>query len=342
MNDISSPRPRRVLIVGAGGFAGGFIAAESLRRGYDTTAAVRASTSRRWLSDPALRFLELDFEKPETLAQALRAEADANGLWDYVVYNLGATKALTFGDFSKINYDYLRYFLDALKAAELVPQKLLYISSLSAVGPKDEKTYTPISEQSVPQPNTRYGASKLKAEMLLAMSGTPYVVVRATGLYGPRDKDYFLEFEAIAKGVDFSVGYRRQMLTFLYVEDLARAVFDALEKAPAGQTYNLAHPHAYPQKEFRRIAAKAVGRRHVLSVALPLWAVKAVCAVAEKWGVMRGKPSTLNRDKYNILKQRNWTVDISKARHDFGFEPHVDLEEGVEKAVAWYRKEGWL
>ena len=36
----------------------------------------------------------------------------------------------------------------------------------------------------VPRPNTKYGASKLKAEMHLAMSGLPYIVFRATGIYG--------------------------------------------------------------------------------------------------------------------------------------------------------------
>ena len=54
------------------------------------------------------------------------------------------------------------------------------------------------------------------------------------------------------------------------------------------------------------------------------------------------KPSTLNRDKYNIMKQRNWAVDISKACADFGFSPEVGLREGVRKSIEWYKKEGWL
>ena len=85
-----------------------------------------------------------------------------------------------------------------------------------------------------------------------------------------------------------------------------------------------------------------MGRKHVIGVAVPIWGVKIVSAVAEKWGVARMKPSTLNRDKFHILKQRNWAVDVTKARESFGFNPQVSLAEGVEKAVAWYRKEGWL
>lgn len=331
-----------MLVVGAGGFAGGFLVEEGLKRGYEMWAGVRASTSRKYLTDSRIKFLELDFDEPETLARALSESLPEGEKWDWIVYNLGATKCLSFSDFSKINYEYLRNFTDALTASGKVPGKLLYMSSLSAVGPGDEKDYTPFTEKMIPHPNTRYGASKLKAEMQLAMSGMPYIVFRATGIYGPRDKDYFLMFEAIKKGVDFSVGYKKQLLSFIYVEDLARAVYDALEKAPTGEVYNIAEPRTYTQKEFREIASEAVGRKHVLAVSMPLWGVRVVSFVAEKWGVARMKPSTLNRDKFNIMKQRNWAVDVSKARKMFGFDPKVDLREGVERSVAWYKQEGWL
>lgn len=333
---------KRVLIVGAGGFAGGFIAEEALKRGYEVWAGVRESTSRKWLSDPRLHFITFDFDTPEGVVGPLSESLPEGKKWDYVVYNLGATKALTFSDFSKINYDYLRTFTGALQSAGKIPEKLLYMSSLSTMGPGDERGYTPFTEKMVPQPNTRYGASKLKAEMWLAMCGIPHIIFRATGIYGPRDKDYFLMFEAIKKGFDFSVGFRRQELTFLYVTDLARAIFDALEKAPVGETYNVGHPRAYSQKDFRKIASAAIGKRLVVGVRLPLWAVKGVSFAAEKIGVARGKPSTLNRDKFNIMKQRNWTLDISKARRDFGFAPVVDLPEGAARCVEWYKAEGWL
>ncbi len=333
---------KRVLVVGAGGFAGGFLVAEGLRRGYEVWAGIRSSTSRKYLSDPAIKFLELDFDNPSILAPALREALPGEEKWDWIIYNLGATKCLSFSDFSKINYEYLRNFTTALHEAGKVPEKLLYMSSLSAVGPGDEKGGTPFTETMLPHPNTRYGASKLKAEMHLAMSGIPNIIFRATGIYGPRDKDYFLMFESIAKGFDFSVGYKPQLLSFIYVEDLARAVYDALEKAPVGETYNIAEPRTYTQKEFRKIAADAIGRRHVIGVAVPIWGVKAVSVIAEKWGLIRMKPSTLNRDKFNILKQRNWAVDVTKAREAFGFNPQVDLQQGVRKAVEWYKKEGWL
>lgn len=74
----------------------------------------------------------------------------------------------------------------------------------------------------------------------------------------------------------------------------------------------------------------------MIPVRLPLWMAKAASVVAEKYGILKMKPSTLNSDKYKIMKQRNWSADISDARRDFGFSPKVSLEEGIEATVKEY------
>ena len=332
---------KKVLVVGAGGFVGGFLVSEGLERGYEVWCGVRSTTSRRYLQQKELKFVELDFEHPETLGDTLR-KALPTGRWDYIIYNLGATKVTTYADFSRINHDYLRNFTEALRTEGMYPEKFLYMSSLSAMGPGDEKNYTPYREDMIPQPNTRYGASKLKAETWLQTTTLPYIIFRSTGIYGPRDHDYFLMFKSIAKGFDFSVGSRRQMLTFIYVEDLARAVYMALEKAPVHEVYNISESRAYSQAEFRRLSMQEMGKRFCIPMRMPLWAVRVVSVIAEKIGVARNKPSTLNSDKYRIMKQRNWNADTSKALRDFGFEATTSLAEGIHKSIAWYRQEKWL
>jgi nucleoside-diphosphate-sugar epimerase len=328
----------RILVVGAGGFLGGHIVAEGLKRGHEVWAGVRASTSRRYLADERIHFVEFDYDSPEQVRRALRE----NERWDYIIYNLGATKCVNFSDFNKINYDYLRTFLTALKEEGRVPERMLYMSSLSVMGAGDERGYTPFTETHPAIPNTKYGASKLKAEMELTMSGVPYIIFRATGIYGPADKDYFMMLQSLSKGFNFAAGFRKQELTFIYGPDLAAAIYDALDKAPVGNTYLISERRSYTQKEYRTMSAAALGRRHTVNITVPLWGLRIVSVIAEKIGVVRMKPSTLNRDKYNIMKQRNWCVDTSKAERDFGFKAPTSLEEGLAQCVEWYRKEGWL
>lgn len=326
----------KVLIVGAGGFIGGFIAREALSRGYETWCGVRESTSRRYLTDPALKFITLDYDDPQKLTEQLK-----DGQWDYVVYNLGATKCVNFSDFNQINYVYLRNFCEAMINNNQHPAKFLYMSSLSAIGPGDEKNYSPLTNSMIPQPNTRYGLSKIKAETLLQTlpAEFPWIILRPTGVYGPHEQDYLMMIKSIDSHFDFGVGFRRQMLTFIYVEDLAGAVFDALENAPVHRKYIISEPRAYSQKEFRRIVARELGRRLVVPVRLPLWALKIACSVSEKYGAAKMQAVTLNSDKYNIMAQRNWACDISDAQRDFGFSPQIDLEEGIRRTVRAYLTE---
>lgn len=332
---------KSILIVGAGGFVGGFIASEALRRGFDTYVAVRESTSRRYLSDPRLHFVVLDYDSPSAMREVL-AEASPEGKpWTYIIYNLGATKCANFNDFNRINFGYLRSFTEQIEALGLVPERFLYISSLSALGPGDEKGYTPIDSRTIPHPNTRYGLSKIKAETFLSTRpDIPWIIFRPTGIYGPHEKDYLMMIKSIDSGFDFGVGYRRQMLTFVYVDDLVEAMFQALESPNTlHRTYIISEDRAYSQAEFRKLVARKLGKRFCIPVRLPLWAAYVASVVAEKYGVLTLKASTLNRDKFKIMKQRNWNCSIEDARRDFGFAPRFSLDRGLDETVKAYLEE---
>ena len=190
----------------------------------------------------------------------------------------------------------------------------------------------------IPRPNTRYGLSKVKSEQWLeTLSGLPWIIFRPTGVYGPHEQDYLMMIKSIDRHFDFGVGYRKQLLTFIYVEDLVEAMFMAMEKAPVCRRYNISEPRSYSQAEFRRIVAEELGRKVVVPLRLPLWAVKGVSYIAQKAGLFTGKPSTLNLDKYKIMKQRNWQCTTDAATRDFGFTAPTSLREGIRRTVAAYR-----
>ena len=70
-----------------------------------------------------------------------------------------------------------------------------------------------------------------------------------------------------------------------------------------------------------------------------MWLVYGVSAVSEKLAAGRGQASTLNRDKFKIMKQRNWKCDITDARQDFNFSPKWSLEDGIRETVNAYLRD---
>ncbi len=334
---------KKILITGASGFIGSAAVEKALALGYETWAGIRASSNRAYLQDKRIRFIDLPYADKTQLVEQLKSFAAENGPFDYIVHTAGITKALHKSDFERVNYLYTKNLVDALVETRNVPDSFIFISSLSAYGVGDEKGYTPISDRHTPHPNTAYGKSKLLAENYIkSISGFPYVILRPTGVYGPRDKDYLILMRSVKKGIALSAGFKKQVLTFIFVEDLVKVIFDCIEKGIRRKEYFVADGDWYTDAEFNKLVQQALGKKHVLRIKVPLWIVKPAAFINEKIAAMVGKPTTFNTDKYHIMKQRNWLCDITPLQQDLGFRPDYRLKEGIEKTVRWYNENGWL
>ena len=330
----------KILITGASGFIGSFIVEEALRRGFETWAAVRKSSSREWLKDERINFIELNLSSKAQLVEQLKGKA-----FDYVVHAAGVTKCLNKADFRRINTEGTKNLVDALIETGMPLKRLVFVSSLSVFGAiKEQQPYEEIRESDVPQPNTEYGRSKLAAEQYLDSLGShiPYIILRPTGVYGPKEKDYYIMAKSIKQHSDFAVGYRQQDITFVYVEDVVQAIFLALEKGENGRKYFLSDGQVYQSATFSKLIHEALGRPWWIRLTVPEWVLRIVTFCGEYTGRMTGKVTALNNDKYNILRQRNWRCDIEPARKELGYQPKVMLDEGVKRTIKWYQEHGWL
>ena len=330
----------KILITGASGFIGSFIVEEALNRGFETWAAVRRSSSLDFLHDERIHLIELNLSSKEQLVEQLQGKA-----FDYVVHAAGVTKCLNKADFRRINTEGTKNLVEALLEVKMPLKRLVYLSSLSVFGAiKEKMPYEEIREDDTPQPNTEYGRSKLAAEQYLASldSRLPYVILRPTGVYGPREKDYFMMAKSIKQHIDFAVGFQRQDITFVYVTDVVQAVFLALENGKTGRKYFLSDGEVYQSTTFSDLIHKELGSPWWLRITAPTWVLRILTFFGEYAGRISGKVTVLNKDKYNILKQRNWRCDITPAREELGYEPKVKLKEGVRTTIAWYKENRWL
>lgn len=333
-----------ILVTGASGFVGSFIVEEALKKDFSVWAGIRASSSKRYLQGEGLNFLELDFAHPKTLkAQLFTYKSKFGKGFDYIVHCAGVTKCKDQNDFDKVNHLQTKSFVDTLIELEMIPKQFIYISTLSIFGPIREHDYSPIKEEDTPQPNTAYGISKLKAEAYIrSLPNFPYVIYRPTGVYGPREKDYFLMAKSIKAYTDFSVGFKRQDLTFIYVKDIAQAIFLGIEKKVSQRSYFLTDGEVYNSRTFSDLIQKELAIPFVIHIKCPLIALKVISLLAEFFATLFGKSSTLNSDKFKIMKQRNWQCDITPTIKELGYKPEYKLKKGVKETIAWYKKERWL
>lgn len=334
---------KRILITGASGFIGSFLIEKALEKDYETWAGIRKNSSREYLQDSRIQFIDLNFGNKQTLASQIRDFISKHGKFDFIVHNAGITKCLNSSDFDKVNFENTANFIDALIDIDAIPEKFILMSSLSSFGLGDEVNYTPIKLSDIPNPNTAYGKSKLKAEQYLqATKNFPYIIFRPTGVYGPREKDYFLMIKTVRSGLDIGAGFKPQHLTFIYAKDLVDAVFLGIESSVKNKDYFVADGDVYTDKEYTQLVKETIGKKHVFSLKVPLWFLKGVSVIAEEISKLTKKPSTLNRDKYKIMKQRNWECDITPLVNDLGFSPKYNLQKGLEESVKWYIDNNWL
>ncbi|WP_210486018.1 NAD-dependent epimerase/dehydratase family protein [Rufibacter aurantiacus] len=325
----------RVLITGASGFVGYHLVEAAVNAGLDVYAAVRPSSEIDHLCSFPIQYTQLDFTSVTGLQKELEEKQ-----YTYIIHAAGITKAKDAKEYNTVNAEYTRNLALAAAQAAIPLKKFVFLSSLAALGPVSYKQAQPITEESNAQPVTNYGRSKLLAEKYLAqIENLPLVVLRPTAVYGPREKDIFILFSTISKGLDPYIGKISQKLSFVYVKDLARVVLQALTSEVTHATFNVSDGKSYDRYALADLTKKAL-RKKAFRFHLPLGLVKIMATLSEK---MAGqKTPALNREKLGELVAENWNCSIKRLQRDLHYTPEYDLEKGLSHTIRWYKENKWL
>ncbi len=329
----------KILITGASGFIGGFLVEEALSRGHDVYACIRKTSNLEFLKDTRIKLFITDLSNKDTIKNSLIE----SGKFNYVIHNAGLTKTCNKRSFEQVNFQNSKNLLDALIEMKSVPQKFILVSSLAAYGPGDPNSLKPIQISNSPQPVSAYGDSKLKIEQYLQSQNTvPYLIFRPTGVFGPREKDFYTIFKTINNGFETYIGSKEQHLTFIYVKDLVCLFLDALESKVVQKSYFATDLKYYTAIEFNEIIKKALNKKTKVIV-FPYFLVRLIATLGEKFSCLFFKNvPTLNIEKFKEISQKNWLCDSSDLERDFAFKPQYSLEDAIQETINWYKKEKLL
>ncbi|NTW31282.1 MAG: SDR family NAD(P)-dependent oxidoreductase [Bacteroidetes bacterium] len=328
----------KILITGATGFIGNFLVDEALKRNFEVYVAIRRSSKIEHIKNKGVKFIEIDFANKEDIKSKMASARE----FDYIIHNAGLTKAIKNSSFFEINYQFTKNFIEAIPFSNIYPKKFIYISSLAAMGPGKADLSAPISISETPAPITNYGQSKLASEkFIIERPELRYLIIRPTAVYGPGDKDFFNMFKLINNHIDLMIGKHKQALSFIYVKDLTRVIFDLLESSHYNKTYFASDGNAYDKTEMSDLIAQIMQKK-IYRVNVPFALVKIIAALSGNISKVTGKASVINNEKIKEFSAHNWNCDISSLIKDINYKPNYTLEEGITETVAWYKEMGWI
>ena len=325
-----------IALTGGSGFIGSHLVDRMLGEGHEVRALVRRSSNLRWLEGKRVQLVEGDVRDASSLEALLRGA-------DYVYHIAGVVKARNREEYVAGNVTATENMLEATRRFAPNLRRFLYVSSQTVAGPSPSLD-RPVREEDEPRPITTYAETKLAAEHAVRAMGDamPGTIVRPPAMYGPRDTEIFIYFQAMSRGLQSLIGFDDKRLSLLHSDDLVRGMVLAAEaEVSLGQTYYIASEEFYSWPQVGRITAGIMGKR-ALTVRIPHGLVYVIATFAQAAAAVQRKAATLNLEKARDLTGRYWTCDVSKARRELGYTQRMGIEEGIRDTVEWYRREGWL
>jgi len=332
----------KILITGANGFIGSFLVEEALKQGFEVYAGIRKTSNRQYLQQKEVHFFDLLLSAPEVLEKQFRDFLLEEGGFDYVIHNAGITQTSKKEDYFIVNTLYTQNLVDAITASGMKLKKFVLISSLAAYGPGNEQTFTPLQLTDTPHPISLYGLSKLRAQQYLSnQTDFPYIIINPTAVYGPRDKDFLQFIKLVNNGFEPYVGTNRQMLSMIYVKDLARAVIGIMLTSFYNRSYFVSDTRVYNKEQLGE-TARILLHKKTLKIKIPVSIITPVIASVEAVYKIFGSLPFLNVEKVNEISSANWLCDSSELWKDLGAEPAYFLKEGMRETIDWYKENSWL
>lgn len=326
----------RVLVTGATGFTGGHLARSLRARGDDVTAMVRSAQGAAILRNDGIRTVVGDLARPATLPDAVRGGFD-------VIYNIAAMyREAGHPDsvYRQVNAVGVGQLIEAAASAGV--RRVVHCST---VGVHGDVEHPPADEDAPLRPGDVYQVSKVEGERIAReagkKTGIEVVIARPSGIYGPGDRRLLKLFRGVARRKFVILGDGRIFYHLTYISDLVEGLRLCGEvPAAAGRTYILAGGEVPLLTDLARMIAEEA-RVPPPTLHLPVWPFWFAGAVCEAVCAPLGIEPPIYRRRVDFFTKSR-AFDITRAKTELGFEPRIDLRQGIQRTLVWYKQQGWI
>jgi nucleoside-diphosphate-sugar epimerase len=330
----------KAFVTGATGFVGSHLVEALLEDRHEVTCLARdPAKAARLFGGRGAQVVVGDLSSMEAL------EAGCRGA-EIVFHVAGLVAARSRSEFYAVNRDATARLVEIARRVAGTGTRFVYVSSLSAAGPT--RRGRTLTEDDPPRPVSNYGRSKLAGEEVVRAGGLSWTVVRPPAVYGPRDTETLRMYRVARWGFMPMYTHPDQELSFIYVQDLARALLAAAAPRCAGRTYFASHATPSTARESMaaifRAVRQATGKpaRAPLFVPIPQAVVMSTLWVLETAARVVGRATILSADKGHEFLAEAWTCSPAPLEQDTGWWAATDFETGAQRTAEWYAQHGWL
>ena len=245
-----------------------------------------------------------------------------------------------FKEFRSINVEGTKNIINA--CMEINVNKFIHCSSTAAMGLLNNNVVT---EQTISKPHTPYQVSKYESELVAneyyEKYGFPAVILRPSMVYGPGFTGDFLTMaKVVKKGFFPKIGFGKNLMPALYIDDLIDGIISAIERANIGDTYIISSEKSYPLEEVINIISSEIGV-NCRNIFIPVIVALLGSWVLEKsYRLINQKPIVTYRNIKSTVTDR--IFDIKKAKEILGFKQKVSIQEGLNKTIDYFKSAGLL
>ncbi len=244
------------------------------------------------------------------------------------------------GQFTRVNAEGTKNVVDAAVRAKA--RRIVHVSSNSPIG-VNASSADVFDEEAPYAPYMGYGKSKMLAERAVrdaqARGDIEAVVMRPPWFYGPgQPPRQSLFFEMVRDGKAPIVGGGENKRSMAYVDNICQGAMlcERVEKAN-GQVYWIADRRPYSMNEIIDTIERVIEKYFGVTVAHKRMRLPGIASGVAYFFDSMLQGVGLYQQKIHVLSEMNKTIacTIAKAERELGYDPKVELEEGMRRSIRY-------